>query len=342
MIKRRAYTLAIAAGILLALAPLGVRAQQEPLMGQYMFNPYIINPAFAGSEGASIFTLTSSNQWAGYGKAPKTYIATFQTQLSGSLFSMLGGSSKGWKSRSRSRSRGGGGNTGIGAMVFSDWNGDVSRNGFQGTYAFHTEVRGNDQLSLGLSFSVFQFRANVTSDDLPDQGGTDPLLMQGKQVSQMSPEANFGAYYTFKGFHAGLSVTNLLQTAIRFAVDDEAAKPEILRHYYLTAGYKIKASYYIDIEPSTMITLTERGQFNTDINFKGYYKSDYWAGLSYRTSGAILVLMGAKYQNFKFGYAFNFGFGSVSTFSKLGSHELMVGYTIGDSKSSRYRWMKRR
>ncbi len=342
MIKKRAYTLAIAAGILLALAPLGVRAQQEPLLGQYMFNPYIINPACAGAEEATVFTLKSSNQWVGYGKAPKTYIATFQTQMSGSPFSAFSGGSRRGGGRSRGRSRSGGASTGLGAMIYSDWNGDVSRNGFQGTYAYHTPVRGNDQLSLGLSFSVFQFRANVTSNDLPNQGGNDPLLMQGKQVSQMSPEANFGAHYTYKGFYGGLSVTNLLQTAIRFAVDDAASKPEILRHYYITGGYKIKASYYIDIEPSTMITLTERGQFNTDINFKGYYRTDYWAGLSYRTSGAVLVLMGAKYQNFKFGYAFNFGFGSVTTFSNLGSHELMIGYTIGDNKSSRYRWMKRR
>ncbi|WP_320054307.1 type IX secretion system membrane protein PorP/SprF [uncultured Acetobacteroides sp.] len=336
MIKQRRYTLAALAGLLLALAPMGVRAQQEPLIGQYMFNPYLINPAFAGSEGYTFFTFTASNQWAGYSKSPKTYIASFQTSQSGSLLNIFK-SGRGWSRRMRSRNSA---STGIGAMIYSDWNGDVSRNGFQGTYAYHTPLRGDDKLSFGLSFSLFQFRADVTNEDLPNPDN-DPLLMAGKRVSQMSPEANFGAYYTNKGFFAGFTANNLLQSAVRFAVDDKGSRPEVLRHYYLMGGYKMKANYRIDVEPSMMLTTTERGQFNTDINIKGYYKNDYWAGLSYRTSGAVLVLVGAHYQDFRFGYAFNFGFGDVSTFSKFGSHEFMVGYSIGESRG-RYRWTRRR
>lgn len=337
MIKRQTYTpLAILTGLLLLLAPFGARAQQEPLVGQYMFNPYLINPACAGSEGYTYFTLTASNQWAGYAKAPKTYIASFQNNQTGSIFNIFN-RRRGWSGRMRSRNSAG---TGIGAMIFSDWNGDVSRNGFQATYAYHTPLQRDDKLSFGLSFSLFQFRANVTNEDLPNQGD-DPVLMQGKRVSQMSPEANFGVYYTNKGFFAGLTANNLLQSTVRFAVSDEASKPEILRHYYIMGGYKIKVDYNFDVEPSTMITLTERGQFNTDINVRGYYRQDYWAGLSYRTSGAALVLVGARYQDFRFGYAFNFGFGDVSTFSKFGSHEFMVGYTIGENRT-RYRWIRRR
>lgn len=336
MMTKRTYTLSALTGLLLALAPLATRAQQEPLIGQYMFNPYLINPGFAGSEGFTNFTLTASNQWAGYSKAPKTYIASFQTSRLGSVLNIFN-RSRGWSSRMRSNRSAA---TGFGAMIYSDWNGDVSRNGFQATYAYHTPLQRDDRLSLGLSISVFQFRANVTNEDLPNPDN-DPLLMPGKRVSQMSPEANFGAYYTNKGFFAGVTVNNLLQSAVRFAVDDEASKPEVLRHYYLMGGYKMKVNYYVDFEPSTMITLTERGQFNADLNLKGYYRQDYWAGLSYRTAGAVLVLVGAKYQEFKFGYAFNFGFGDVSTFSKFGSHEFMVGYSIGDSRS-RYRWMRRR
>lgn len=324
---------------MLVALPFGAKAQQEPLIGQYMFNPYLINPAYAGSEGYTFFSLTTSNQWVGYGKAPKTYIASFQTELSGSIANLFSGN-RGWSTRRRgSRSRGGA-TTGLGAMIYSDWNGDVSRNGLQGTYAYHTSVNGQDKLSFGLSFNISQFRANVTNDDLPNPD--DPILQEGKQVSQMTPEANVGVYYTSQGFFGGVAVNNLLQSAIRFAVDDKESKPEILRHYYLMGGYKLKVNYNIDFEPSTMITLTERGQFNTDVNLKGYYKKDYWAGLSYRTSGAVLVLMGAKYQSFKFGYAFNVGFGSVSTFSKFGSHEFMVGYSIGEPKSKRYGWMRRR
>lgn len=294
-----------------------------------MFNPYLINPAFAGSEGNTFITFTASNQWAGYSKGPQTYTLSGQTRIDRNFLRQFGG-----KYRYKRTS----GKTGIGAMIFSDWNGNVSRNGFQATYAYHTEVQGNDQLSLGVSLSMFQFRANVTNSDLPNPDQGDILL--NRSLTQVSPEANVGVYYTKESFFGGLSVNNLFQSKIRFAVTDTKVKPEYLRHYYLMAGYKIKASYYVDVEPSTIFAITERGTFNADINVKAYYKSNYWAGLSYRTSGAFLVLMGANYQQFKFGYAFNFGFGNVSALSKVGSHELMIGYSIGD-KTKRYRWMRR-
>lgn len=329
MIKNKTYSVALLLLLLLAFPFVG-KSQQEPLIGQYMFNPYLVNPAFAGSEGNTYFTVTASNQWAGYSAGPQTYTASAQTRLDRNFFRQFGG-----KYRYRRSS----GTTGVGAMIYSDWNGNVARNGFQLSYAYHTELRGNDQLSLGVSYSMFQFRANVTNEDLPNPDG-DQVLLQGKRVSQISPEANVGAYYTKDNFYVGLSVNNLFQTVIRFAVDDKAAKPEIIRHYYLMSGFKLKASYYVDIEPSAMFTLTERGQFNTDINFKAYYKRDYWAGLSYRTSGAMLLLLGANYQQYRFGYAFNFGFGDVSALSKIGSHEIMLGYSIGD-KTKRYRWMRR-
>lgn len=336
MRRKQTYTLAALATLLMAVVPCALKAQQEPLVGQYMFNPYLVNPAYAGSEGYTYFTLTASNQWAGYSKAPKTYIASFQTHQSGSILNIFN-RSRGWSSRMRSNRSAG---TGIGAMIYSDWNGDVSRNGIQATYAYHTPLQRDDRLSFGLSLSLFQFRANVTNEDLPNPDN-DPLLLQGKRVSQMSPEANFGVYYTNKTFYVGFTANNLLQSAIRFAVDDKATKPEMLRHYYLFGGYKMKANYYVDVEPSTMITITERGQYNVDVNVKGYYRNDYWAGLSYRTSGAALVLMGARYQDFRFGYAFSYGFGQVSTLSKFGSHEFMVGYSIGENRG-RYRWMRRR
>ena len=332
MIKIRAYIVTIALTVAATVLPAALKAQQEPLIGQYMFNPYLINPAFAGAEGNTYFTFTASNQWAGYAKGPQTYIVAGQSRIRSDFFRAYGGR----KSRYRKAS----GNTGVGAMIFSDWNGNVARNGFQATYAYHTELRGNDQLSLGVSFSMFQFRANVTSDDLPDQSGGDEVLLQGKRVSQISPEANFGVYYTKDNFFGGLSVSNLFESKIRFAVDDKNASPEVKRHYYLMGGYKLKASYYFDLEPSAIFTVTEKGQFNADINFKAYYKSNYWAGLSYRTTGAALVLLGADYQQFKFGYAFNFGFGSVSALSRMGSHEFMLGYSIGD-KTKRYRWIRR-
>jgi len=37
-----------------------------------------------------------------------------------------------------------------------------------------------------------------------------------------------------------------------------------------------------------------------DLTARVFYKEDYWAGVSYRTGDAIIVLIGLKYDRFYF------------------------------------------
>ena len=55
-------------------------AQQEPTYSQYMLNPFLINPAAAGSEGTTSVNLTGREQWVGINGAPSTYTFTAGNQ----------------------------------------------------------------------------------------------------------------------------------------------------------------------------------------------------------------------------------------------------------------------
>jgi type IX secretion system PorP/SprF family membrane protein len=57
---------------LVVLISMSVWGQQEPQYTQYMFNPTVINPAYAGSLGyGSLFSMYRA-QWIGLDGAPTT------------------------------------------------------------------------------------------------------------------------------------------------------------------------------------------------------------------------------------------------------------------------------
>ena len=74
-----------------------------------------------------------------------------------------------------------------------------------------------------------------------------------------------------------------------------------------------------------------------DITGRVYYKDDYWAGLSWRTSDALVFMAGLKYDRYYFAYAFDFTLTDIRKQS-FGTHELTLAVKFGES-ARRYRWI---
>ncbi len=310
-------------------------AQQQPIYSQYMMNPYLLNPAIAGYQGITDFNLTAREQWLGYGEGPSTYAISGQTRILKTSFR-----NRNRMIKSKVRRRRPSGKVGIGGYIFNDMNGSIRRTGIQGTYAYHIYVR-DIQFSAGVSLSAFQFKADVNPADLYNPDIPDPLVMAGKTNADFSPDANIGFLVSGDNFYAGLSASSLFQSSIQFGLGNSQSAYRLVRHYYLLGGYKYqeRRSDY-GFEPSTMITFTEKLSWSLDLNFKTYFKENYWAGISYRTTGTIITMFGMNYQQFYFGYAFDYSWGDITSFNRLGSHEIMVGMRLGDS-ARRYRWLNR-
>ncbi|RPH29412.1 MAG: type IX secretion system membrane protein PorP/SprF [Bacteroidales bacterium] len=323
--------------ILIVLAVFGSTlgfAQQQPLYSQYMLNTYLVNPAVAGAEGLTAFNLTARKQWAGYVEGPSTYAVSAQTRILKTSFR-----NRSRLIKARVRKRRPSGKVGLGGFIYNDQNGRIRRTGLQGTYAYHIYMR-DYQLSLGASVSFYQFSINVTQADMYDyeKGINDPLIGKNQKIS---PDANVGALISNEKFYAGISSTSLFQSSIQFGNGNPNDAYRILRQYYLIGGYRIEPyRSAFAIEPSILFTTNERFQRSMDLNVKGYYKQDYWVGVSFRTTGAVVMMFGARYQKFTFGYAFDQSFNDASTLSKFGSHEFMIGYKLGDTVR-RYRWLNR-
>lgn len=294
-----------------------------------MLNGFLINPAVAGSEGYTAINLTAREQWIGLPDGPSTYALSFQTRM---LRKSYIAKSSSIKKRQRYSSRSG--KVGIGGHIYSDRNGAIERTGLKLTYAYHLFF-GNSQLSLGLSLTSFQLRLNDSKINLEDLN--DDIWVNARGTAFI-PDADMGIYYDTPNFYIGASADQLLEAIIKLG-DSGYDQYKLLRNYYVIAGYDIGVNDNFVITPSTLIKMSESGAFQADINVKLYYDQNYWAGLTYRTGNALILMAGLRIDRFVFGYAFDISMTSIMKQS-YGTHEFVFAARFGDS-ARRYRWLNR-
>ena len=304
-------------------------AQQLPIYSQYMLNEFLINPSVAGVDGRTTISLTGRKQWVGFVNPPETYSVSFQSRILKRGFLIKSGSVR--KSTK--------GRVGLGASIVSDKNGAVHRTGAQFTYAYHIFIE-NSQLSFGLTGSFYQIK--IDNDEAVLRDKNDPLQEYIGRSADI-PDAGIGVNYMTQDFQVGLAVTQLLQSKIKIGdISINNSKDfRFIRQYYFTGDYKHTLGRNRDweVEPSVIVRGNELFIFQSDLSLKFYYKREYWAGMSFRTTGDLVLLLGLRVNNVYFGYSFDYGFNGVSRLT-YGSHEVTLAVKLGDS-ARRYRWLER-
>lgn len=308
-------------------------AQQVPMYSQYIMNGFLINPSFAGRDGYTTINLTVREQWVGMAGAPSTYAASFQTRILKNSYI-----SKSTSVRKKLVKPTKGGKVGVGGYVFNDNNGIMHRTGIQAAYAYHIAMGSTagvpNNLAFGLALTAYQFAINT--DGLifdPD----DPLL-NSYDRSVFIPDFNFGASFTTSKYYVGFAMTNLFRGSLLFG-DTSSTKRNELGNFFLTGGMKFPLSRDWMLEPSAFIKASDMlfKSVQMDLTTRVYYKDDYWAGLSWRTNDAIIMMMGLKYDRFVFAYAFDFTLTDIRKQS-FGTHEISLAVRFGES-ARRYKWI---
>jgi len=283
-----------------------VYAQQQPLYSQYMFNRFLLNPAVTGNVDYTPLRLTAREQWVGIDNAPSTQGISAHT--------LLGNKSMG-----------------IGGYIFADRFGPESKIGAQLSYSYIIPLNSmNSKLSFGIALKAFQYRLdyNALTERVIDEG--DQVLNKTSETA-IVPDADFGIYLQGERYFVGLSATQLIELPIKVG-EEVVEKNSMIRHYYLLGGYKFQLGDKFELEPSLLAKGTERTPFNIDVNLRGIYMQNYWLGFSYRTSGAIIGMLGLKVKSFIIGYAFDYSTSKIQNYQS-GSHEIMVGYNFGEGKN---------
>ncbi|MDX2429690.1 MAG: type IX secretion system membrane protein PorP/SprF [Bacteroides sp.] len=277
--------------------------QQLPQFTQYMFNDFVINPAVTGTQNYYQIRTNHRFQWVGMADPPMTNSIAFY------------GPSEKY-------------DMGFGGYIYNDVTGPTSRTGINGSYAYNIAVSNQMRLSMGISFSMIQYRVDGTQ--LNPKDVSDPSILNMVSTSYM-PDAGLGAYLYADQFHVGLSVSQILNNKVKVfdnKVDDNRLKPQ----FNLTAGYVYEINRDWDLEPMLILKGTAPKEISFDVTAKLAWQETVWGAVSYRYSEAVALMIGYSYENtFIFGYSYDIGISSIRKYNS-GTHELMIGYRFNDVK----------
>lgn len=276
-------------------------AQQQPSLLQYMYNPFAINPAYAGFYDDPVFSLSGQTQMVGYHGAPTS-----------AWFSVHG---KGFDPR-----------VGLGATVVSDKIGVTSTQGVYGSYAYKLISRNHNPLtnwqfkptvlSFGLEAGFLYYQEDLTSL----QADTDPNF--GANVSSFTPDVGAGIYYHNESFYAGFSAKQLVAGTLGKPNRATQLKP----HYYLSAGKTLDLNINSTAELSTLIKYIPGSPVQVDINTLFNLSEAVNVGVGYTSFSALHFMAGfVVNRSFRFGYGYTLPAGTESY--QLGqAHEIMLNY----------------
>ena len=310
-----------------------ISGQQVPMYSQYIMNGFLVNPSFTGRDGYTTVNLTVREQWVGMAGSPSTYAASFQTRLLKNSYI-----SKSTSVKKKLVKPTKGGKVGLGGYIFNDNNGIMRRTGFQAMYAYHISMGRTEgvpnNLAFGLSMTGYQYFVNT--DGLIYEPN-DPLINSFDR-SVFITDFNFGASFTTSRYYAGFAMTNLLRGNLIFGDTSRVNRNE-LGHFFITGGMKFPINADWTLEPSGFIKSSDMlfKSIQMDLTGRAYYKNDYWAGVSYRTGDAIILMLGLKYDRFYFAYAVDFTLTDIRS-STYGTHEITLAVKFGES-ARRYRWI---
>jgi type IX secretion system PorP/SprF family membrane protein len=291
----------------------------------------MINPAVAGSDGYTSASLTAREQWVGYSGAPRTFSFSWQTRMLKKSFILKQTRVRRQVFRPKSD-----GKVGFGGYVFSDRNGLIQRTGFQIAYSYHMWLEKSTQLSLGLAFTGYYYKIDEKQINFEDPN--EPWLNNNLRRGVFVPDMTFGAYLLNAKYSVGFSADQLSQAAAK--IGGNAYKNyTATRQYYLFGSYDFSEGLYTIIQPSFLLKMSETFKPLADIGVTYIYNQGFWAGLAYRTSKALIINIGVKYQNIFFGYAYDYTLQEIQTIT-YGTHELTVALKFGDN-TRRYRWLDR-
>lgn len=291
--------------MIFGLLSFSLKAQQIPIYSQYMFNPYIVNPAYAGVKDYYEAIANYRYQWVGITDAPRTYILSVNGPH---------------KTK----------NIGLGGAIYADVVGPTSKTAAYGSGAYHLNL-GSSKLSFGLSLGIMQFRVDGQKIFLVDEGD---MVLQNSVMTAVLPDFSLGTYWYTDKAYVGFSVPQFMNSRISFVETSTKTISSLSQHFMLNAGYKHELNYDWVIEPSILVKYVASVRMQFDLGVKAVYRDYIWGAISWRTEDAVSVIIGYKTDNDKlyFGYSYDITTSNLRRYSS-GTHEFMIAARFNNWKS---------
>jgi type IX secretion system PorP/SprF family membrane protein len=283
---------------LFILLGLSASAQQEPQYTQYMYNPSVINPGYAGSLGyGSLFSLYRT-QWIGLDGAPKTLNLNYHQPLENT-------------------------NLGLGGSIMHDEIGPSTTTNLGLDISYTILFDNQSRLAFGVRAGGQLLNIDYTK--LNHYNPSD-VSFRSNISNQFSPNIGVGLFYYNENSYIGLSVPMLLETKTY----DEFAYSDVNRrqHYYLTGGKVFDLSYNVKFKPAFVAKMVAGAPLQLDLTGNFLINEKFTLGMAYRWSAALSGLVGFKVSDrLMIGYGYDRETTRLSNFNS-GSHELFLQFDL--------------
>ena len=298
--------------IVALLASYSLYAQQDAQLTQYMYNGLFYNPALAGAEGGTAFSVLHRSQWLGYSNNTSTAATGPTTQVFNVSHALTGIKS------------------GVGLSFVNDNLGAASSIDFKLSFAHHIDL-SKGRLSVGVQAGFYSAALNFAEFQVVRP---DPLVPATGRETQMNPDFGVGVWFDTDNYFVGLSSRHLVRQDFDFGT--EGITNPLENHAYLSAGYKINSFYNLEIVPSFLLKTVALNNFSYDVSVIATHKNKISGGVAYRSVESASLLIGyslLKDNSLKLGYAFDLVIAGQAA-KEPTSHELMLTYRIPSKSAS--------
>jgi len=297
--------------LLLAFTTLLLKAQQTPSFTEYNYNPFIINPAYAGVTGETEATLSN----IGFGGqsfdgAPRSFAFSFNAPLRNEKM-------------------------GLGANIINDEIGVTSATQILAAYSYKVFLNDNVHpywkvydrsfISFGLNAGALIYNQDLLSLGIQN----DPNFAEN--VNTTLPNIGAGILFGHANFFAGISAPNLLGDSLANQDNLQLSQP-----VYAYTGYHLVLDRYNPdyiLKPSMLFKYETGAPVQIDANLSLSIKNTIELGAGYRSSSSFNALAGLYLlQNFRALYSYTQGGGD----SPLGNtHGIILSYRAGNGFASK-------
>lgn len=313
--------------------PTWLMAQQRPQYTQYIFNNYLLNPALSGIENYADVRVGHRAQWAGLENAPTTSFLSAHWALGDDYLwknplSLPEIGDDPMRENYMQNYMSSPAHHGIGLMAVTDKAGAISRIDAGLTYAYHLQLSGKYNLSVGVYGGLS--RIALDKNAIKFENENDPVLAN-ITATQFTPDLGMGVWFYGARFFAGIAAQQIIPQRLSLSTSANQKDGKSVPHVFLTSGYKIFWDESIYAMPSFMVKQVPGLPISLDMNVKVSYQDKFWLGGSYRNSEVFSALFGFNFKNYaNLTYAYDFTTSSLNKVSN-GSHEIVLGFQINNT-----------
>ncbi len=285
--------------VLLLVVSTASFAQQDPIYAQYLMNPLILNPSYAGINSNMQLNAGYRIQWMGLEASPKTL------NLNGSV-SLVDNK------------------VGAGLSLLQDKIGNTTITEFNAIFSYKLKLQNNTTFSFGMQGGMLGFKTDNTGLNIRDTG--DDAFPEG---TTRTSSVNVGTGATLMGekFIIGLSVPRMLPSKINSG--SQQFESFYNQHFYLFGSYVHIMNERLRFKPSVLLRGVKGAPLSADVALNLNLNLVHTAGIFTRnlnTYGVILQTMLA--EKFRIGYVFELPT-QKSVGAQFTTHEITLGYRIG-------------